>query len=423
MFFLSLIWAWTAYNLYSPHRGKPEALAVTSFLLGLLVGEFALHVIALEVALTLLFVSADELSGLGDALGLAIAMASWVAIGLFYFRGQRAAPVMEQAVRYGLAVPADAPLPSPPADTPPLTLHEPTLKRLVNPFAFSPPGVTVKRNVVYHHEQGRPLHVDIYSPAEKPENAPVLLQIHGGAWLERLGSKEQQGRPLMAQMAENGWICVAAEYRLSPGATFPDHIIDCKRALCWVKENIGDYGGNADFIVVTGGSAGGHLSALLALSANAPEFQPGFEDKNTAVQGCIPFYGFYDFLNLKQQRTNLGVETWVFSKLFKKTQAEAPALWKSGCPATWASDKAPPFLIIHGECDTLVPCTESRNLYEVLQEKSASAVAYAELPDAQHAFDIPLSLRTQIVVNYLTIYLAELHRRYREPAQSNSAEG
>lgn len=417
MFILSLIWAWTAYNLYKPHRGKPEALAVTSFLLGLLVGEFALHVIALEVALTLILISADELSGLGDALGLAIAMASWVAIGVFYFRGQRAAPVMAQAVRYGLSLSTDDPLPKNV-----VTLYEPTLKRLINPFAYSPPGVQVARNVVYHQEQGRPLHLDIYGPTQKPHNAPVLLQIHGGAWLERLGNKEQQGRPLMAQMAENGWICVAVEYRLSPGATFPDHIIDCKRALRWVKDNIGNYGGNPDFIVVTGGSAGGHLSALLALSANAPEFQPGFEDQDTTVQGCIPFYGFYDFLNLKQQRTNLGVETWVFSKLFKKTQTEAPALWQSGCPATWASENAPPFLIIHGECDTLVPCTESRNLYEVLQEKSASAVAYAELPDAQHAFDIPLSLRTQIVVNYLTIYLTELHRRHQTASAGNTAE-
>lgn len=406
MFFLSLIWAWTAYNLYRPHREKPETLAIISFVLGMLVGEFGLHIVALEIGLTLLFIGADELSGLGDALGLAIAMASWVAIGLFYFRARRAEPVMQQAVRYGLALPMDAPLPDNP-----VTLHEPTLHRLLNPFAVNPKGIKVQRNIVYHQEQGRPLHLDIYSPTNTPTQAPVLLQIHGGAWLEHLGNKEQQGRPLMAQMAENGWICVAIQYRLSPDATFPDHIIDCKRALTWVKEHIGSFGGNADFIAVTGGSAGGHLSALLALSANAPEFQPGFEEKDTAVQACIPLYGFYDFLNLKQQRRNLGVESWVLSRLFKKSQAEAPALWHSGCPASWANQDAPPFLIIHGECDTLVPCTESRNLFEVLQEKSNNPVAYAELPDAQHAFDIPLSLRTQIVVNYLCIYLAELYQR------------
>lgn len=408
MFLLSLIWAWTAWNLYHPHKQKPEALAVMSFIFGMLFGEIGLHLIALEVLLTLLVISFNELSGIGDALGLAIAMASWLAIGLFYFRAWRTEPVMEQAVRYALDLPADAPLP-----TDGIVCHKPDIKRLLNPFRFKAPGTKAIRNIEYHRENGRALHVDIYSPEQQPTKAPVLLQIHGGAWMEKFGSKEQQAQPLMSQLAENGWICVAAQYRLSPAATFPDHIIDCKRALRWVKENIADYGGDPDFIITTGGSAGGQLSSLLALSANTPDFQPGFEEADTRVQGCVPLYGFYDFLDTKQQRRNQGIEKWILSRFFKKTLAEAPELWESGCPASWANENAPPFLIIHGECDALVPCTESQNLYEILREKSKQPVAYAELPDAQHAFDIPVSLRTQIVANTLCVYLCEMHRRYQ----------
>jgi acetyl esterase/lipase len=240
----------------------------------------------------------------------------------------------------------------------------------------------------------------------------VLFQMHGGAWLEKMGSKNEQALPLMNQMAANGWVCVAVEYRLSPGSTFPDHIIDCKRALHWIKEHIAEYGGNPDFVIATGGSAGGHLSSLLALSANAPEFQPDFETADTTVQGCIPFYGVYDFLNSQGQRSSESLTQWISAKVLKKTRAESPELWRQASPLYWVNENAPPFLIIHGEADTLVPAEESRVLFKALQAVSTKAVSYAELPDAQHAFDIPVSLRTQIVVNHLTVYLNELYRRH-----------
>src|SRR5437667_270151 len=123
---------------------------------------------------------------------------------------------------------------------------------------------------------------------------PTLLQIHGGAWI--LGSKNEQGIPLMRHLASRGWVCVSANYRLSPRATFPDHLIDCKRAVGWIRQHGADYGANTDFLVVTGGSAGGHLAALVALTANEPEYQPGFESADTSVSGCVAFHGVERFL-------------------------------------------------------------------------------------------------------------------------------
>ena len=96
------------------------------------------------------------------------------------------------------------------------------------------------------------------------------------------------GLPLMYHLAARGWVCVAANYRLSPRATFPDHLIDVKRALAWIKRHGAEYGADPDFVVVTGGSAGGHLAALVALTANDPEYQPGFEDVDTTVQALRP---------------------------------------------------------------------------------------------------------------------------------------
>ncbi len=413
MLLLSLIWGWTAWNAYHPWKSKPEMLGIFSFIFGFFAGELGLHLIAVEAALTLLIVLFGELSGFADALGLAITIISWIALAIFYFRGQRAAPIMQQAVNYALNKPTDSTVAA--KD---LLLHSPDAERLLNPFAFKRPAVKCHRDVPYTTVNGRTLYVDIYHRSDCPENAPVLFQIHGGAWMQNFGSKEQQALPLMTQMAENGWVCVAVQYRLSPTATFPEHIIDCKRGLAWVKENIGRYGGNPNFVVATGGSAGGHLSSLLALSPNAPEFQPGFEGADTRVQGCVPFYGVYDFTNSQLQRENVGLEAWISQKVLKKTLSEDEALWKMASPLSWINPDAPPFLIIHGEADTLVPVQEGRVFYEQLRQQSTSPVAYAELPDAQHAFDLVISLRCQIVVNYLCIYLTKLHEAHQQQQEN-----
>ena len=406
MLLLSLFWAWLSWNAYHPWKGKPEMMGIISFIFGMLAGELGLHIIAINVVLTLGIVTFGELEGLADSLGLLIAMLSWLALARFYFQSANAEPVMRGAICEALDSETYP-------DTPDEVLHyTPDFERLRNPVAFKHPRLKLHRNVPYCKVDGRDLHLDIYQRRDCPKNAPVLLQIHGGAWMQNLGSKEQQGLPLMTQLAMNGWICVAVQYRLSPGATFPDHIIDCKRALLWVKDHIADYGGDPDFIVATGGSAGGHLSSLLALSANAECFQPGFEHRDTRVQACIPFYGVYDFLNSKHQRHNEGLEQWLAERVVKKTRSEDPELWERASPVSWVNEDAPPFLIIHGDADTLVPVKESRELYHMLKAVSKQGVGYAELPGAQHAFELVISLRSQLVVNALCDYCYVLHQQY-----------
>jgi len=141
---------------------------------------------------------------------------------------------------------------------------------------------------ISYSDAGKRNLLDIYHPHEPREGGfPVLLQVHGGAWM--IGEKEQQAKPLMYHLAERGWLCVAINYRLSPRAAFPAHIIDVKKAIAWIREHIAEYGGNPDFIAITGGSAGGHLSSLAALTPNRPEWQPGFEDVDTPLQSAVPF--------------------------------------------------------------------------------------------------------------------------------------
>ena len=215
--------------------------------------------------------------------------------------------------------------------------------------------------------------------------------MHGGAWI--IGNKEEQATPLMAHLADRGWVCVAINYRLSPRATWPDHIVDVKQALAWVKANIADYGGDPDFVAITGGSAGGHLASLAALTPNEPEFQPGFEEADTSVVAAVPFYGVYDFTD-RDGTGRADMEPILAKYVFKSRRRNDPESWDHASPMSWITPDAPPFMVIHGTNDSLVPVEQARSFVAQLQERSENPVAYVELPGTQHAFEVFDSPRT-----------------------------
>jgi len=126
----------------------------------------------------------------------------------------------------------------------------------------------------------------------------LQIYVHGGAWM--FGDKNAPTSTLVADMVRAGWVVVNINYRLSRydhPAVFPDHIIDVKRAIRWVKKNIRDFGGDPSFVAISGGSAGGHLAALAGVTPNRALFQPGFTNVNTTLQACVPFYPSIDQTN------------------------------------------------------------------------------------------------------------------------------
>ena len=250
------------------------------------------------------------------------------------------------------------------------------------------------RRIQYVDGDGGKRHrLDVYRNADAGPGAPVLLQIHGGGWV--IGNNEQQGLPLMYHLATRGWVCVAINYRLSPKATWPDHLLDCKRALAWVRAHIAEYGGDPDYVVVTGGSAGGHLTALMGLTPDDPQFQPGFESVDTHVRAMVPFYGVYDWTNRFGQRgKHDGLRRVLERLVVKRRYADAPEVFDQASPMSHVNADAPPALIVHGDLDTLAPVTEARRFVQMLRETSRSAVVYAELRGAHHAFDVFQSIRT-----------------------------
>jgi acetyl esterase/lipase len=212
---------------------------------------------------------------------------------------------------------------------------------------------------------------------------------------------------MMYELVARGWVCVTINYRLSPKSAWPAHIIDVKRAIAWVKNNIGEYGGDASFVAISGGSAGGHLCALAALTSGDPAFQPGFEDADTSVDACIPFYGVMDMTGSKEG-TGLfgpGFLEMLEKRVMKTTFAEHPEVFDAASPTQRVRADAPPFFVLHGVNDTLVPVESARTFVNELRAVSRTPVAYAELPLAQHAFDILASLRCQATTAGVAAFL------------------
>jgi acetyl esterase/lipase len=370
------------------------ALLIPTFVIGWLRGELALQTIAIEMLVTAGFLTQGIARETPGQIGLALTLLSWCLLAASHQRGVRAGRILAEALApIGIRPEADV-----------SSFHG-----LLRPFSFGHPEVRSILNVEYGPslpgDKGGRNRLDLHLPAaaRAGDRRPVLLQIHGGGWI--IGDKREQGRPLMTHLAARGWVCVASNYRLSPAATMPDQIVDVKRAIAWIRANIADYGGDPDFICMTGGSAGGHLSSLAALTPNDPRWQPGFEAVDTRVAACVPFYGIFDFLDRAGDRRFGKMADALGPMVFKCKPAENPELWDSVCPVVRIQEDAPPFFVIQGSHDTLVFAEEAVRFVGQLRDRSRRPVAFAELPGAQHAFEIFHSPRSAHAVRAATAFL------------------
>jgi acetyl esterase/lipase len=337
-----------------------------------------------------------------DLLSAALIAASWTGLARLSRQANKSSAVLEQALVEALGADyRDRALPVLPPAPGAAEPKDPTLLRVLR----------IRQRYAYESDLSygaadRNL-LDIWCrPDLNPKTlAPVLLQVPGGAWV--IGGRRGQAYPLMAHLAERGWICVSIGYRLAPKQKWPAMIVDVKRALAWVKRNIANYGGDPDFIAITGGSAGGHLCALAALTANDPDFQPGFEDADTTVQAAVPLYGVYDWTAGVGTEPLLQpfLERWVVSNCF----ADDPGVYRQASPVHRASPSAPPFFVLHGTQDNLVPVAQTRRFVERLRNSSKSPVVYGELPGAPHAFEMLGSGRSFATADAVGRFLATVY--------------
>ena len=409
----SVIAALTANALRPPRN---QRAGVPSFVAGWLFGETAPQMLALTAIDAATHLTRGRRQGFRAKAGLALAGASALGLAHMIRQSRQVQDGFEDALVDGLGVDYVEQLDEVPD---PADLATPW-RRLARPFSFKDDGVRVISNLPYS-EAGKRGHLDIYLPAGEDaiKDAPVLLQVHGGAWT--LGAKEHQGRPLMNRMAAKGWVCVAINYRLSPRDPWPAHIVDVKRAIAWIKDNIADYGGDPDYLTITGGSAGGHLTALAALTPGEPLFQPGFEDADTSVQAAVPFYGVYDFAGSTGLSNAIGMrDGFLGPRVMQTTWDDSPELYEAASPILRITPDAPDFFVIHGELDTLVAVDQARLFVTELRRTSQKSVVYAELPGAQHAFDVFHSIRSAHAVRAVDRYLTWHWNTWRHGLEADS---
>ncbi len=410
---VSMVFAILAVNALFPMRREP--LTVVSFTLGWVPSELPLHVGGTEVLASAAFVLYGGLGAWPGWVAVAVVAVTWAGWARLTVDAHRAGEVVREALAgaSGGAV-AVAGFDPGPAWT--------RWWRLVIAVPFRLRGIRRRRNIDYWGDGNYRHKLDILTRRRLPaEGAPVLVSIHGGAWV--MGDKRQQGIPLMHELVQRGWVCVAVNYRLSPRATWPAHIVDCKRAIAWVREHIAEYGGDPGFIAVTGGSAGGHLSSLAALTPNRPEWQPGFEDLDTSVDACLPFYGVYDMTGdpARSGAYGPGLLELLERRVMKTRPADNPAEFEQASPDQHVTAAAPPMFVFHGGNDTLVPPAVGRYFAERLRRVSEAPSTYVELPRGQHAFDVMASIRSRHTTMGAVQFLEAMRARAAAPGPAGAS--
>jgi len=239
--------------------------------------------------------------------------------------------------------------------------------------------------------------LDLYLPEKKPSQPlPLLIYIHGGGWIE--GSKEDCPGAMVAQ---KGFALACINYRLSDRAILPAQIHDVKEAVRWLRKNAPQYHLDRDRFGAWGDSAGGHLSALLGTSAGVASLEGNTEKESISsqIQAVCDWYGPTDLTQIPKAfeeyptpevlAKNKSKPWWrlteVVYKLLGAPVSKRRELAALANPITHIDDRDPPFLIVHGELDNVVPISQSDLLAKALKEKGVE-VEYIRDPNLQHSY-------------------------------------
>jgi acetyl esterase/lipase len=247
--------------------------------------------------------------------------------------------------------------------------------------------VVVERDVPYGRAGERVLKLDIVRPKEESTSPrPVIVFIHGGAW--RGGDKSHGIGPLTPLAESGNYFCVSVGYRFSQEAIFPAQIHDCKAAIRWLRANAKKYNINPEKIGVWGPSAGGHLVSLLGTSGDVKELEGdcGSPGQSSRVACVVDFCGPSDFPAIG--RLKEGEAPSAVSQLIGGPVAEKQEAAKAASPITYVSKDDPPFLIMHGTKDAIVPL-EQAELLDAALKKAGVSSTLVKIEGGGHGFGGP----------------------------------
>ncbi|OBI47722.1 alpha/beta hydrolase [Mycobacterium sp. E787] len=264
-----------------------------------------------------------------------------------------------------------------------------------------------RRGVHYGNSPAQVL--DVWRRKDLPaQPAPVLIFVPGGAWVH--GRCMGQGSALMSRLAEQGWVCLAIDYRVAPHHRWPRHITDVKTAIAWARANVDKFGGDRDFVAVAGCSAGGHLSALAGLAPDDPAHRAELpEGADSSVDAVVGIYGRYDWEDRSTPERARFVD-FLERVVVRKSIARHPEVFRDASPIARVHRNAPPFLVIHGSRDSIIPVEQARSFVERLRAVSHSMVGYLELPGAGHGYDLIDGERAGAAAHAASLFLNHVYR-------------
>jgi acetyl esterase/lipase len=224
----------------------------------------------------------------------------------------------------------------------------------------TPPGVRLYKDLSYLPNGHQRQKLDLYVPENRSGPMPLIVWIHGGAWMH--GSKKYC---LPLPWTRKGYLVASIDYRLSQDARFPAQIKDCKAAVRWLRIHAKEYGIDSHRLVAWGDSAGGHLASLLGTAGDVPEWELGLLSVSSRVQVVINWYGRADLTRVSADPTWADSPSALLLGGHGKDVAE---LAKKASPILHVSKDDPPFLIMHGSMDSLVPLRQSQSFARALKE-------------------------------------------------------
>ena len=229
-------------------------------------------------------------------------------------------------------------------------------------------GVEIARDVVYAQVDGHALILDLYWHPDAGEPEPLVVWVHGGAWM----SGDKSWMPPVSCLLDNGFAMASIDYRLSQEALFPAQIEDCKAAIRWLRANAARYNLNPDRVGAWGESAGGHLAALLGTAGDVAAWDQrgGNRGYSSRVQAVCDWFGPSDLLQMGAMKSGLAhdapdaPEALLIGGPVQENREKA----KRANPITYITPEAPPFFIMHGDQDDVVPLGQSELLHRALVE-------------------------------------------------------
>jgi acetyl esterase/lipase len=241
------------------------------------------------------------------------------------------------------------------------------------------PPLPTERDVTYCTLDGVELKMDIYRPQRSAAPTPALLYVHGGGWT---GGDKRSGEGIrdIPELLARGYLVAAVNYRLAPRYKFPAMIEDVKCAVRFLRANAERFSINPEKIGAWGGSAGGHLVALLGTADATAGWDVGqYLEQSSRVQAVVDMFGPTDLTVLFE-----GANPRLMEQVFGTSDRNSETLQKAS-PVNWVSSDDPPFLILHGERDPLVPVSQSQIFYEKLRAAGVPAT-FVIVKNAGHGF-------------------------------------